>query len=69
MSGPLPRSVLPAQGSDSLLTLPAAPATHVTVRGLSKSFAGKPLYTNFNLDLPRSKIVSIFGRTAAASRH
>ena len=31
------------------------------MRGLSKSFAGKPLYTNFNLDLPRSKIVSIFG--------
>jgi NitT/TauT family transport system ATP-binding protein len=61
MSGPLPRSVLPAQGKDSLLTLPAAPATHVTVRGLSKSFAGTPLYTNFNLDLPRAKIVSIFG--------
>lgn len=34
---------------------------HVTVRGLSKSFAGSPLYTDFNLDLPRSKIVSIFG--------
>ena len=38
-----------------------APHTHVTVRGLSKSFAGQPLYTNFNLDLPRGKIVSIFG--------
>lgn len=34
---------------------------HVTVRGLCKSFAGKPLYTDFSLDLPRSKIVSIFG--------
>jgi len=44
-----------------LLTLRAAPSTHVTVRGLSKSFAGSPLYTNFNLDLPRGKIVSIFG--------
>ena len=34
---------------------------HVTVRGLHKSFAGSPLYTDFNLDLPRGKIVSIFG--------
>jgi len=47
--------------NDTLLTLRAAPATHVTVRGLSKSFAGSPLYTHFNLDLPRGKIVSIFG--------
>ena len=37
------------------------PRPHVTVRGLSKSFAGTPLYTDFNLDLPRGKIVSIFG--------
>lgn len=34
---------------------------HVTVRGLCKSFAGSPLYTDFNLDLPPGKIVSIFG--------
>ena len=43
---------------------PKAPQTdraHVTVRGLCKSFAGKPLYTGFDLDLPRGKIVSIFG--------
>ena len=46
---------------DTVLTLAPAPRTHVTVRGLSKSFAGTPLYTNFNLDLPRGKIVSIFG--------
>ncbi|WP_395704291.1 ABC transporter ATP-binding protein [Aquabacterium sp.] len=61
MSGPLPTAVLPAAEPGTLLNLPAAPATHVTVRGLSKSFAGVPLYTNFNLDLPRGKIVSIFG--------
>jgi NitT/TauT family transport system ATP-binding protein len=35
--------------------------SHVTVRGLCKSFAGSPLYTDFHLDLPRGKIVSIFG--------
>jgi NitT/TauT family transport system ATP-binding protein len=34
---------------------------HVTVRGLCKSFAGAPLYTDFDLDLPRGEIVSIFG--------
>jgi len=46
---------------DEPVAMPAAARAHVTVRGLSKSFAGKPLYTDFNLDLPRSKIVSIFG--------
>jgi len=65
MSGPLPLAALPPEvvepGGDTVLTLRAAPSTHVTVRGLTKSFSGKPLYTNFNLDLPRAKIVSIFG--------
>ena len=65
MSGALPLAAIPPQAlstdPDSVLTLRPAPKTHVTVRGLNKSFAGKPLYTNFNLDLPRSKIVSIFG--------
>jgi NitT/TauT family transport system ATP-binding protein len=65
MSGPLPMEALPVEAltteTDTVLTLRPAPKTHVTVRGLSKSFAGTPLYTNFNLDLPRGKIVSIFG--------
>lgn len=64
MSAALPAAVLPPLSSlptDTVVSLPAAPQTHVTVRGLSKSFAGAPLYTNFNLDLPRGKIVSIFG--------
>ena len=64
MSGPIAQSAMAdavKQAADTLLTLRAAPSTHVTVRGLSKSFAGSPLYTNFNLDLPRGKIVSIFG--------
>lgn len=38
-----------------------SPNTHVTLRGLDKSFAGQPLYQDLNLDLPRGKIVSIFG--------
>lgn len=37
------------------------PNTHVTIRGLDKTFAGQPLYQNLNLDLPKGKIVSIFG--------
>ena len=65
MSSPLPMEALPAEAltaePNTVLTLPPAPKTHVTVRGLYKSFAGAPLYTDFNLDLPRSRIVSIFG--------
>ena len=59
MSGPLPVEALPVEAltrqTDTVLTLRPAPKTHVTVRGLSKSFAGAPLYTNFNLDLPRGE--------------
>lgn len=40
---------------------PAKSSTHITIRGLTKSFAGQPLYTNFDLDIPRGKITSIFG--------
>lgn len=58
MNAPIPADLLPV---GSVVDLPAPPRTHVTVRGLCKSFAGAPLYTGFNLDLPRGKIVSIFG--------
>lgn len=37
------------------------PNTHVTIRGLDKTFAGQPLYQDLNLDFQRGKIVSIFG--------
>ena len=36
-------------------------ATHITIRGLTKSFAGQPLYTNFDLDFPKGRITSVFG--------
>jgi NitT/TauT family transport system ATP-binding protein len=40
----------------------AGPAgTHITIRGLTKYFAGWPLYENFDLDVPKHCIVSIFG--------
>jgi NitT/TauT family transport system ATP-binding protein len=50
-----------AASTHTVLTLPPAPRTHVTVRGLSKAFGGQPLYSDFDLDLPRGQIVSIFG--------
>jgi NitT/TauT family transport system ATP-binding protein len=34
---------------------------HITVRGLRKSFEGKPVYAGFDLDIPRGKFISIFG--------
>jgi len=45
----------------SVLDLPAQIGTHVTIRGLDKSFNGSVLYKDFNLDIPKGKIVSIFG--------
>ena len=63
MSSSLPLDALPASAMEptTVLNLRPAPKTHVTVRGLSKSFAGAPLYSDFNLDIPRAQIMSIFG--------
>ena len=41
--------------------MPGPPGTHITIRGLTKYFAGWPLYENINLDIPKHKIVSVFG--------
>jgi len=55
----------------SALTGPAAtgpsdhrwfpPGTHITVRGLTKRFGTTTLYENFDLDIPRGQLISIFG--------
>ena len=45
----------------TILDLQAEIGTHVTIRGLDKSFNGAVLYDKFNLDIPKGKIVSIFG--------
>jgi NitT/TauT family transport system ATP-binding protein len=37
------------------------PGTHITVRGLAKKFGASTLYDGFDLDIPRGRIVSIFG--------
>jgi NitT/TauT family transport system ATP-binding protein len=38
-----------------------APGTHITIRGLDKRFGAHTLYDNFDLDIPKGKIISIFG--------
>ena len=38
-----------------------APSPHVTVRGLTKRFGEAPVYVNFNLDVARGQLLSVFG--------
>jgi NitT/TauT family transport system ATP-binding protein len=40
---------------------PGPAGTHITIRGLTKYFAGWPLYEDFDLDIPKGRIVSVFG--------
>jgi NitT/TauT family transport system ATP-binding protein len=35
---------------------PGPAGTHITIRGLTKYFAGWPLYENFDLDIPKHRI-------------
>jgi NitT/TauT family transport system ATP-binding protein len=41
--------------------VPGPPGTHITIRGLTKFFAGAPLYQGFDLDIAKGRITSIFG--------
>jgi len=41
--------------------LPAPIGTHITIRALTKSFSGKPLYEEFDLNIPKHKVTCIFG--------
>jgi NitT/TauT family transport system ATP-binding protein len=36
-------------------------SAHVTVRGLSKQFSDAVVYAGFDLDIPRGKLISVFG--------
>ena len=38
-----------------------AASAHVTIRGLSKRFTDAVVYDRFDLDIPRGKLVSVFG--------
>jgi NitT/TauT family transport system ATP-binding protein len=58
--GPLPPETAAAEANaDSHRWYPKG--THITVRGLTKRFDGAAIYENFDLDLPKGKIISIFG--------
>jgi NitT/TauT family transport system ATP-binding protein len=39
----------------------ARTAPHVTIRGLTKRFPVATIYENFDLDIPRGKLISVFG--------
>src|ERR1700739_3389934 len=56
-------SASPATGSTptaaKLSQRPTRP--HVTIRGLSKRFDKAVIYDNFDLDIPRGELISIFG--------
>lgn len=57
-------TVAMAPGETIARDLPFVPGpigTHITIRGLTKYFAGAPLYENFDVDFPKGDIVSIFG--------
>jgi NitT/TauT family transport system ATP-binding protein len=50
--------------SSMLLSTPASGAfkrPHVTIRGLSKRFGNSVIYDNFDLDIPRGELISVFG--------
>jgi NitT/TauT family transport system ATP-binding protein len=51
----------------SAAAVPSAPdeshrtAPHVTIRGLCKTFSDTPIYDHFDFDIPRGKLISVFG--------
>ncbi len=42
-------------------SVPRPARTHITIRGLRKSFRGSPVYVGFDMDIPYGQIVSVFG--------
>jgi NitT/TauT family transport system ATP-binding protein len=53
-------ALLASSGKAAAATAIAA-APHVTIRGLSKRFDGTVIYDNFDLDIPRGALISVFG--------
>jgi NitT/TauT family transport system ATP-binding protein len=49
-----------AAGTPAATQAPGA-AAHVTIRGLSKRFTDAVVYDRFDLDIPRGKLVAVFG--------
>jgi NitT/TauT family transport system ATP-binding protein len=60
---PAPHALRPPSASVQSSS-PAVGATkrpHVTIRGLSKRFGKAVIYDNFDLDIPRGELISVFG--------
>src|SRR5471032_2399633 len=60
---PAPHALRPPSASVQLSS-PASGAfkrPHVTIRGLSKRFGKAVIYDNFDLDIPRGELISVFG--------
>src|SRR5882757_10924084 len=58
--------MLPARSAQSMEGAPQHAATalrrpHVTIRGLTKQFGAARIYDEFDLDLPRGELISVFG--------
>lgn len=51
----------PQEPSDPAISLPSKVRTHITIRGLHKSFQGVPVYDGFDIDITYGQVVSIFG--------
>jgi NitT/TauT family transport system ATP-binding protein len=58
-----PDRALPATASSAENTgrAGAAGSVHVTIRGLCKRFDDAVVYDRFNLDIPRGRLISVFG--------
>jgi len=57
-------SALPRPGAPAAPAAPGRPPAsrpQITIRGLSKTFGEAPLYRDFDLDIARRSVVSIFG--------
>src|SRR5580658_2835223 len=48
-------------GQPSVPAVGAIKRPHVTIRGLSKRFGEAVIYDNFDLDIPRGELISVFG--------
>src|SRR6266704_5028277 len=57
MSAPPAMAQTPQAAAAGEATKPA----HVTIRGLSKSFDKTVIYDDFDLDIPRGELISVFG--------
>src|SRR5271170_6949186 len=56
-----PHALAPSTGANPSPAGEAAKRPHVTIRRLSKRFDATVIYDNFDLDIPRGELISVFG--------